>query len=61
MARPLAHVMLSLVDRAIKTSWLALQAMGLEHLPSVAAWQLNERMVSSLVEAWFTLALTAKC
>lgn len=48
MAGPLAHVMLSLVPpRAIKTSWLALQAMGLEHLPSVAAWQLNERMVSS--------------
>lgn len=29
---------------AVKTAWLAMAAMNMEHLPETRAWQLNERM-----------------
>ena len=33
----------SVLKRAIKTLWIVLEEMGLEWIPVVRAWQLNER------------------
>ena len=38
----------STLRRAIKTLWLALEELGLDWLPTVKAWQLNERHYGSL-------------
>ena len=38
----------SVLKRAIKTLWLALEEMGLEWIPVVNAWQLNERHYGDL-------------
>jgi 2,3-bisphosphoglycerate-dependent phosphoglycerate mutase len=38
----------SVLRRAIKTLWIVLDEMGLEWLPVVRAWQLNERHYGSL-------------
>jgi 2,3-bisphosphoglycerate-dependent phosphoglycerate mutase len=38
----------SVLKRAIKTLWIALDALDLDWLPTVKAWQLNERHYGSL-------------
>jgi 2,3-bisphosphoglycerate-dependent phosphoglycerate mutase len=38
----------SVLKRAIKTLWIVMEEMGLEWLPVVRAWQLNERHYGSL-------------
>ncbi|HEY5901779.1 MAG TPA: 2,3-diphosphoglycerate-dependent phosphoglycerate mutase [Anaerolineales bacterium] len=38
----------SVLKRAIKTMWLVMEEMGLEWLPVIRAWQLNERHYGAL-------------
>src|SRR5260370_42297601 len=38
----------SLLQRAIKTLWLALEELSLEWIPTIKAWQLNERHYGAL-------------
>ena len=38
----------SVLKRAVKTLWIVLEEMGLEWLPVIRAWQLNERHYGSL-------------
>jgi 2,3-bisphosphoglycerate-dependent phosphoglycerate mutase len=38
----------SVLKRAIKTLWLVLEETGLEWIPVIRAWQLNERHYGSL-------------
>ena len=38
----------SVLKRAVKTLWIVMEEMGLEWIPVINAWQLNERHYGSL-------------
>ncbi|CAL9696899.1 unnamed protein product [Knipowitschia caucasica] len=42
-------VFTSLLSRSIQTAWLVLESMGLEWIPVVKSWRLNERHYGSLI------------
>lgn len=42
-------VFTSILSRSIQTAWLVLEAMGLEWIPVVKSWRLNERHYGTLI------------
>lgn len=43
------RVFTSILSRSIQTAWLVLEAMGLEWVPIVKSWRLNERHYGALI------------